>query len=441
MEAEFENKGIHIQQKKRVFVLDGNTEIYRPQFTNLGGKELRDGSWSFSNDVKKAVYDIVSEDVSVDVKGISESPEQMTYDQIKTVCKENDLTVDSDDVDACVVAADETKPKLDENLVKEQIRGELEKMSDISKSDPKVVYDVIVAYFGDDIAPSYTDYIVMYHEVLSDVSEVEIIQLSDIATFSDEEILDYCEVLGFDVDDDDVEKCIDNLFSKKTILGRELRDTIYHALVHELDETTGTPQEKIIETLSEVYGNEFSEKYEQRIRNITDEVVNYVHSETEDNDDEPESLPVLEGFTFVAEEDPYIESIIEKKTHQPKKRREKKTLEINAKTRRLFDEIREGTLHDIVSFTKHGVEFISSETLEGVTKADVKALMERQEGEDNKMYKLRRYITGKIALSNDLTLTPDTTLLLGYLITKKIQYSVRYDPHVEAAVSYVMVRV
>ncbi len=97
-------------------------------------------------------------------------------------------------------------------------------------------------------------------------------------------------------------------------------------------------------------------------------------------------------------------------------------------------------MRDIVSFTSTGVEFISSETLEGVVVADVKALMQQQRGEDDKTYAIRKHVTGKIVRSKNLEFTPDTTVLLGYILTKKIQYSIRYDPQVEAAVNYVLVR-
>lgn len=314
---------IDIEEKAKTFVLTGDTEVYRSQFVNLGGTEYM-RTWIFPNKLRDAVIQIISEKPMGGVEGVALNPELLSTEEIVEVCTKNNLADDPTNLDTCLKGADEEATQVDGDIVREQIRKELGKMRDVDEADPKIVYEVIVGYFGQDISPSYTEFLPLFEEEFENISGGE-----------------------------------------------------------------------------------------------------------------GEELPSLPGVTLPKP----AKTIIPEET-KVRKPRKKKVLEINAKTQRIFDEIHEGVLRDIISFTPKGVEFISAETTKEAGIADVKTLLHQDPDEDATTYKLRRNITGKIALSKDLkTLTPDAVILMGYIITKKVQYAVRYDPFVEAAVTYVMTRV
>ena len=140
---------------------------------------------------------------------------------------------------------------------------------------------------------------------------------------------------------------------------------------------------------------------------------------------------------------PLEERIVQESRPKKKPRkRKKKPLEIDTKSKRLFESISKGLLRDIVSFTPSGtVELIRAGSIEEIVIADANALLEQQEGEDDTTFALRTHITQRLNNIPDLELTPDTVILLGYLVTKKVAYGVRFAPQVEVAIHYALSRV
>jgi len=434
MEKTFKDKGIDIEEKTQVFILSGDTEPYRAQFTNLNGKELKNGNWSFTNDKKNAVRELITEEPQDGVEGVALNPEDMSTPEILDICEANDLALDTTDREECLKGADVSKPAIDPREIRLQIRKELEKELDLNKADPKLVYDVIVAYFGRDIAPDYKDYLPLYQDELLNLKgdlKLDDITLATVASYTDDDILMYCANMGLDFEEGNIESCKAALFSPGSPLGRELRQSI-RTTINEGGELEVITARKVKDKLKDIYGK-------KAVKLLRPYLIDIIKQEVVIMRSEPPKItkpPALKGLKL-----PKAAKTVKEKEPKVRKARKKKLLEIDAKTQRLFDSIRQGILKDIVSFTPAGVEFIFSETIEGVSVADVKALMHQQEGEDNKMYTLRKVVTGRILNSPNLALSPDTTVLLGYLVTKKIQYAVQYDPQVEAAIDYVRDRV
>jgi len=63
MKKALKDKGIFIHEKTKVFYLSGNTEPFRPQLTNMGGKELKTGKWSFPIKDKNAILTLITEPI------------------------------------------------------------------------------------------------------------------------------------------------------------------------------------------------------------------------------------------------------------------------------------------------------------------------------------------------------------------------------------------
>jgi len=345
-----EDKGIDIEEQEWTFIVSGDTEPYHDQFLEIGGIK-EDGNWRFTNDEWVKFLRIFTDEPKDGVERVALDPEDMSTTEILSVCEANDLAVDPTDREECLKGAEAAKPFIDPREIRLQIRKELEKELDLNKADPKLVYDVVVAYFGRDIAPDYEDYLPLYQEEL----ELEDITLTTLA----------------------------------------------------------------------------------------------------------EKPPTLEGLVL-----PMEEKIVQETTRKKPRKRTKKLLEIDAKTSRLFRDIHQGTLRDIISFVVDGnVEFIKAALIKDISLATTSALLAQnkeqeqilnipepegkmalglvptiQDGEDAKSFALRKHITLQIDNSSTLDLSPDTAVLLGFILTNKVQYGVRYDPQVEAAVDYVLTR-
>lgn len=331
MEKALKERNIEIEEKKTIFLVKGETEIFRPQLTNMGGKELSNGDWRFSLKKKQAVLDLLTEEKEEGIEGLSSNPELFTGKEILETCqKENIVSEDGKEItiDTCIKAADESKMKIDPQKTRVVIETELQKLFDLEHADPEEIYAALVGYYGKDIVPLYEDYLPIYHEVLEEVSE---------------------SFVPF-------------------------------------------PQDK---------------------------------------------PPVLSGLSF----EEFPTETISTLPITKRKPRKKKQLELDAKTQKLFDDIEESILRDIVSFTPQGVEFIFSETLDEISLSDAKSLLRKQKDEEDKMWLIRKHITSQIIASKTLDLIPNTSILLGYIITNKICCGVKYDIYVEAAVRYVAKRI
>lgn len=211
-------------------------------------------------------------------------------------------------------------------------------------------------------------------------------------------------------------------------------------------------------------GSILVETREGLVEEVKEEVEEVEEEEEEEEEVEVEEVeedkpPTLEGLAL-----PMEEKIVQKKPRKSRKKT-KKLLEIDAKSSRLFRDIHQGTLRDILSYRIDGnVEFIKPAFIEDISIATPETLLAQnkdqerildipepqrhlelvptiQDEEDKKSFALRKYITLQIQKSPSLDLSSDTIILLGYILANKVQYGVRYDPQVEAAVDYVLTRV
>ena len=427
MEKTFKDEGIDVKIISKKIILSGNTDKYEAEMTNLGGHKLKNGNWSLPLSSEKTLVDMVLQSKERDLKL---NPENMSTPEVLSICKAEELALDTENRESCIKGADESKPYIDPFEISIYIREELEKWgNNVNNTDPRIVYDVIVSKFGSDIAPLYKTYLPLYQqelEKMKEVLDIPDLELSLIHTYEDSELFKVCFNWGIDYDSGDIESCKVALFSKKSPIGRELREKISDILgLHE--DINKIPIPFILSEIEKVYGTRFIENSKSYLVDvISDEMEKFMEEE------EPKvrktSLKV-----------PRKQKIIKSKSGT-KKKKPTNPLDLNKNSRDLFKNIREGILTKIITFGPDGVDFLFPEIPSEKSYADVKDLMEKQDTEYNRDYTIRRYITSKISKLTDLKLTPDTVVLLGYLFAKKIIYAVEYDVYTEAALGYVQER-
>ncbi|GAG94655.1 unnamed protein product, partial [marine sediment metagenome] len=207
MEKVFKDAGIDVNVRARTIVLSGDTEKYRAEMTNLGGKELKSGDWSFPSSSKSALMDMV---LVSEEKDLRLNSENMSTPEVLAVCEAGDLAVDTENRESCVKGADEAKPYIDPEEISLYIREELDKELDLNNTNPKIVYDVVAAYFGADIAPLYKTYLPLYQtelEKMKELRDIPDVELALLHTYEDSELLQVCNNWGVIFDSGNIESC------------------------------------------------------------------------------------------------------------------------------------------------------------------------------------------------------------------------------------------
>lgn len=407
MEKIFKDVGIEVSVKPKRIVLSGDTEQFRAEFTNLGGRELRSGNWSFPKDMESALVEVVLESERKDLRLDAEN---MSTPEVLAVCKAENLALDTDNRDACVKGADEAKPYIDPDEISLQIRKELEKVLDLNRADPKIIYDVVAAYFGQDIAPLYQTYLPLYQaelEKLKEFLDVPEVELAFLHTYEDDELLGVCSNLGL-MFEGDIESCKVALLSEESPLGRELRENI-QVILSGYSQIEDISIPNVMKEVEKIYGRDFVEGNKSFLVDVVDEEIEIFAKE---------GPPKVAGLTLP---EPHSKKRVVKTKAKPKRRKPKDPLKLNKATQRLFDDIRDGVLAKALGEREEGdPQFYAS----------VVDLMKKQETEDNKTYHIRKLITEKLVRAK-LGLSPDKIVLLGYLFTKKMLYGVTYDNYVE----------
>jgi len=418
MEKIFKDAGIGVSVKPKRIILSGDTGQFRAEFTNLGGRELRSGNWSFPKDMESALVEVVLESERKDLRLDAEN---MSTPEVLAVCKAENLAIDTDNRDACVKGADEAKPYIDPDEISLQIRKELEKVLDLNRADPKIIYDVVAAYFGRDIAPLYQTYLPLYQaelETLKEFLDVPLVELAFLHTYEDEELLDVCSNLGLTFEGGDIESCKAALLSGESPLGRELRENI-QAILSGYEKVEDISIPAVMKEVEKIYGEDLVEGNKSFLVDVVDEEIQIFAEE---------GPPKVVGLTLP--EPPKKKRVVKAKA-KPKRRKPKDPLKLNKATRKLFDDIRDGVLAKALGEREEG----DPQFYGGV--AD---LMKKQKTEDDKTYNIRKRITEKIERA-ELGLSPDKVVLLGYLFTKKMLYGVTYDNYVEIELQEVRERI
>jgi len=400
MEKIFEDANIKAEIKRKKIVLSGETEKLRPEFTNLGGKELRSGKWSFPLDMEAALTQAVLNLERADIRLDSEN---MPTEEVLEVCRADNLALNVNNRDSCIKAADETKPYIDPEEIAERIVLELEKMKNLDSADPKIVYDVVASYFGQDIAPLYETYLPIYQKELEELKSSrgeEGVELAFLHTYDGDEIISFCKNFGLSFENGNVESCKVALMSNDSPLGRELRENIRRVM---------GPGKDVLGEIGKIYGKEFSEENHSFLVDVIDE---------ETGIEEEKDVPTLPALSFPKPTKPKKVVVAQRK---PKRQRPKDPLKLNKATQDLFDRIvgnllamppEEGERKGLVFYT------------------EVKDLLKQQETENDRDFSIRKLITQKIDRA-DLGFSPDKVVLLGYLFAKKMLYGVGYDDFVE----------
>lgn len=408
MEKIFKDEGINMRFRSRGIILSGNTDRFRAEFTNLGGRELRSGNWSFEKDMENALVEVV---LNSERKDIRLNAENMSTPEVLAICKSENLALDTDNRDDCVQGAVESKPYIDPDEISLQIRKELEKVLDLKRADPKIIYDVVASYFGRGIAPLYKTYLPLYQEELEKLKnflDVPEIELAFFHTYEDEELLGLCSNLGLTFEGGDIESCKVALLSNESPLGRELRENIQTILSRYDENDVSIPT--VMEELNEIYGRDFVKGTKSFLVDVIDEEIQIFAEESP-----------LKVAGLILPEPKKMKKIVKAKG-KPKSRKPKDPLKLNKATRKLFDDIRDGILVKALDEQQQGQsKFYGS----------VSDLLKKQETEDEKTYNIRRLITEKIERAGLEDLSPDKIVLLGYLFTKKMMYGVVYDNYVE----------
>jgi len=401
MEKIFEDANIKAEIKRKKIVLSGETEKLRPEFTNLGGKELRSGKWSFPLDMETALTQAV---LNLERRDIRLDAENMSTDEVLEVCRADNLALDVNNRDSCIKAADEIKPYIDPKEIATQIVLELEKIKNLDLADPKIVYDVVASYFGRDIAPLYETYLPIYQKELEDLKSSrgeEGVELAFLHTYDGDEIIGACKNLGLNFESGNVESCKVALMSDDSPLGRELRENIRRVM-------NENGEKDVLQEIGKIYGEEFLKENKSFLVDVIDE----------EKENQKEAVPSLPALSFPK---PLKQKKVVVARRKPKKQRPKDPLKLNKAIQDLFDRI----VGNLLSMPPE-----AGEPKGLVFYTEVNDLLKRQETENDRDFSIRKMITQKIDRA-DLGLSPDKVVLLGYLFANKMLYGVGYDDFVE----------
>jgi hypothetical protein len=211
--------------------------------------------------------------------------------------------------------------------------------------------------------------------------------------------------------------------------------------------------------LKSIYGEDFISSYRPYLKDIIkEEAAKIIPIPTPASAKEPAGSKTLQptptlaststvpSLTALRRDTVEVEVPVPRKTaaRRPTRRRGKRKQEeefnLDPQVRALFKRITSSVEQDIITFSGGRMHVIQAEFPEDVVISLATDILQRQAGEDEQTFALRSQIVGKIQAAENLSLTPYSVLLLGYLISKKIVYGVRYDRNTEAVIYMVSQR-
>jgi hypothetical protein len=390
--------GIDIDEKTRVFYLSGNTEKYQAELTNLGGKKLKSGKWSFPIKSKSSVLDTLTkrEDYTIEEKVIRD-PNAVSTSRLLSYCKEKDIDF-SEDREECIKAiyANYTVPDAE---LRQVIREEIKKYGKGEGVEPESVYSRVRHYFGLHLFNDYDRLLKL---------------LKEEATKLEKEIIE----------------------PRKKIL--TTKPSMYENLAERME-----PEEESEKEPEKESEEEPEEKPEKKPEKEPEEEI---------------EVPELPGYIAKREEKEV--KLQEKKPRKPRKVKPLELRAYNANlferiragldrdivsfTPKNIEFVYAESLKDIVSANTEALLELPIPGKEEIPLPEGEGwkIIGNHPDEDPKLYELRANITLRLKERlSDQGFTPQTLVTLGHLLANKVQYGVRYNSYVESAINYVLQRI